>query len=89
MNIGSPAFRRRVLELIPNKRIQRVRELVDIMDQTTRQIWENKKAAFAKGDEAVLQQVGEGKDIVSKLCESFHVVLITCFDRCALFSASK
>ncbi|KAF9815150.1 hypothetical protein IEO21_04768 [Rhodonia placenta] len=70
VNIGSPAFRRRVLELIPNKRIQRVRELVDIMDQTTRQIWENKKAAFAKGDEAVLQQVGEGKDIVSKLLQA-------------------
>jgi hypothetical protein len=38
------------------------------MDRTSIQIFEAKKLALQKGDEAVLQQGGRGKDIVSILC---------------------
>ena len=43
--------------------------LVDIMDATSRQIYKQKKEALAQGDDAVLQEVGMGKDIMSILCE--------------------
>lgn len=44
--------------------------LVDIMDATSRQIYKQKKEALAQGDDAVLQEVGMGKDIMSILRES-------------------
>lgn len=38
------------------------------MYKTSVDIFESKKAALALGDEAVMKQVGEGKDIISVLC---------------------
>ncbi|PSS34169.1 hypothetical protein PHLCEN_2v1786 [Hermanssonia centrifuga] len=37
------------------------------MDDTSKELFALRKAAFAKGDKAVLEQVGEGKDIMSIL----------------------
>ncbi|KAI0073344.1 cytochrome P450 [Panus rudis PR-1116 ss-1] len=65
--IGTASFRRRVLELIPSKRIQRAVEISDAFDKTSRTILQQKKEALAQGDEAVSRQVGEGKDIISVL----------------------
>ena len=44
-------------------------DLVDIMDHTSREILERKKEALQKGDAEVSQEVGEGKDIMSVMCE--------------------
>ncbi|OBZ73462.1 Ubiquitin carboxyl-terminal hydrolase isozyme L5 [Grifola frondosa] len=68
--IGSPVFRRRVVELIPYKPYQRVLEIVDIMDTRSKEVFYAKKAAMKKGDEAVLAQFGEGKDIMSRLLQA-------------------
>ncbi|KAI0941738.1 hypothetical protein AcW1_003543 [Taiwanofungus camphoratus] len=68
--LGPPAFRKRLVRFIPSRRIQRLREIVDTIDRTTREVWQAKKAALERGDEAVLQQVGEGKDIMSKLLQA-------------------
>ncbi|KAI0070120.1 cytochrome P450 [Panus rudis PR-1116 ss-1] len=65
--IGSPSFRRRILELIPSQRLQRTKEISDALDKTSRMILQQKKQALAQGDEAVSRQVGEGKDIISVL----------------------
>ncbi|KAI0072596.1 cytochrome P450 [Panus rudis PR-1116 ss-1] len=65
--IGTPSFRRRVVELFPNKFVQRSREISDAFYQTSRTILQQKKKALAEGDEAVSKQVGEGKDIMSVL----------------------
>lgn len=38
------------------------------MHKMAKKIYESKKAALAAGDEAVVEQIGEGKDIMSVLC---------------------
>ncbi|KAI0072598.1 cytochrome P450 [Panus rudis PR-1116 ss-1] len=65
--IGPPSFRRRIIELLPNKHVQRAKEISDAFDQTSRTILKQKKEALAQGDDAVARQVGEGKDIMSVL----------------------
>jgi hypothetical protein len=37
------------------------------MDKTSVEIYEHKKLALQRGEEAVLQQIGRGKDIMSIL----------------------
>ncbi|CCM05747.1 uncharacterized protein FIBRA_07979 [Fibroporia radiculosa] len=65
--IGPPAFRRFVISLVPDNDVQRIKSIVDTMDFQSRTIFEKKKTALLQGDEAILQQVGEGKDIMSIL----------------------
>lgn len=57
-----------MLELIPSAAVQRMKNIIDLMYKTSVDIFESKKAALALGDEAVMKQVGEGKDIISVLC---------------------
>lgn len=45
----------------------RMRSIVDAMDTQSTNIFNNKRNAFEKGDEAILYQVGEGRDIMSIL----------------------
>ena len=66
-NIGSAAFRRWIVEHVPNKRVQHVRGLIDTLYSHACEIVEMKKTALARGDEAVAQQLGQGKDIMSRL----------------------
>ncbi|KAI0760478.1 cytochrome P450 [Fomes fomentarius] len=67
IDIGPPWLRRKVLELIPHKGLHEMKEIVDTMHRRSVEIFEEKKRALEKGDEAVTQQVGEGKDIMSIL----------------------
>ncbi|KAI0070119.1 cytochrome P450 [Panus rudis PR-1116 ss-1] len=66
-SIGSPQFRRRLVEMIPYWRVRRSLEISDALDKTSREILRRKREALAQGDEAVSRQVGEGKDIMSVL----------------------
>ena len=68
--IGSPAFRRALVELIPAKKVKEFRNVIDFLDSQARKIFYEKKAALLKGDEAVSAQIGEGKDILSIMRES-------------------
>ncbi|OSX63042.1 hypothetical protein POSPLADRAFT_1046379 [Postia placenta MAD-698-R-SB12] len=70
MKIGTPAMRRRILELIPSTRLQRVKEISDAVDAHSKRIFKQKKQAMTQGDEAVLKQVGEGRDILSRLMQA-------------------
>ena len=70
MKIGTPGLRRKIGELLPWGELHKMIALVDIMDATSRQIYKQKKEALAQGDDAVLQEVGMGKDIMSILRES-------------------
>lgn len=67
IKIGSPNFRRFLVNHLPWRSMEKLSEIVDIMDNTARRVLESKKAALDMGDEAVLQRVGEGKDILSTL----------------------
>ncbi|THH05492.1 hypothetical protein EW146_g9889 [Bondarzewia mesenterica] len=70
MRIGTSAFRRAVAEKTPWEDVQRLINVLDIMDKTSREIFENKKIALEKGDQAVVHQIGEGKDIISVLMKA-------------------
>ncbi|KAI0760472.1 cytochrome P450 [Fomes fomentarius] len=67
IDVGPPWLRRKILELIPHKGLQELKAIVDTMHRRSVEIFEEKKRALEKGDEAVTQQVGEGKDIMSIL----------------------
>ncbi|KAI5121966.1 hypothetical protein M0805_002036 [Coniferiporia weirii] len=70
VKIGSPAFRRKVLEWIPSRRVQTMRKVVDIMEETSEDIYSKKKIALERGDKAVVDQVGMGNDIMSILLKA-------------------
>lgn len=69
MNFGTPQIRRWIVEHIPSQRIKRGLKIVNHLDSVSREILARKKAALASGDEAFLEQVDEGKDLMSVLRE--------------------
>ena len=75
LKLGPPAFRRWLLNFVPHAGVQRVKRIADEIDHHSRHIYEEKKRAMRAGDAAVMHQIGEGKDIMSKLSESGQDVL--------------
>ncbi|OBZ67961.1 Docosahexaenoic acid omega-hydroxylase CYP4F3 [Grifola frondosa] len=67
---GSPGFRRAVIDVIPFQPLQRLKHIVDTMHAKSIEIFTAKKTALDKGDEALVLQVGEGKDIMSILLKA-------------------
>ena len=57
-----------LFKLIPSARTKRILHIVDTMDSESRKIYNAKKSALEAGDDTILHQVGEGKDIMSILC---------------------
>lgn len=76
-NLGSDKFRRWVVEHAPFHFVQHPRRIVDTITLETNKILETKKRAFEQGDKAVLEQVGEGRDILSTLRAYFNIPLVT------------
>ena len=70
-NLGPKWLRRWFLDLLPIEPIQRIKGIVDTMDEHTRRIFFEKRAALEAGDIAVKEQVANGKDVMSILCKSF------------------
>lgn len=69
-DLGTTTIRRWVARNIPWPDFNRLAYLTDIIDETSREILGSKMAALEKGDDAVVHQVGEGRDILSVLRES-------------------
>ena len=68
--LGPAWFRRFLLHFIPISKIQRLKVRTDTLSKAAQDIYLAKKAAIERGDADLLHSVGEGKDIVSVLCES-------------------
>ncbi|KAI0355254.1 cytochrome P450 [Trametes cingulata] len=66
-DIGTPWLRRKVVELIPHRGLQRMRNIVDVLHRHAVAIYEEKKRALEEGDEVLSQKIGEGKDLMSIL----------------------
>ena len=66
-DLGPPAFRRWLLDMFPHKGVQKLKSIVDVMHYRSVEIYRSKKEALEKGDEAVAQQIGEGRDLMSIL----------------------
>lgn len=58
------------MKCIPIPGMRKIVDIVDVMDRTSRDVLSAKKQALSQGGEAVLRQVGAGKDIMSVLCKS-------------------
>lgn len=61
----------------PWKALREICSIVDVMDEITTKVFEDKKRALSKGDGAVLHQFQEGKDIMSIL-RAFMKVYCNC-----------
>ena len=59
-----------LLDLIPYEKVQRIKRSCDIVNRGCLDLFNAKKKALKGGDETLLQLVGEGKDVMSVLCES-------------------
>lgn len=67
--IGTPAFRAWVVDLLPLKSIRMMKYIADAIHSQATIVFEDKKAALNAGDEALTKRIGEGKDLMSILCE--------------------
>ncbi|KAG5650924.1 hypothetical protein H0H81_010516 [Sphagnurus paluster] len=63
VKIGTPSFRRFVINLIPWKKLHKLRDIIDVLHQTSIEILNEKKEALEKGN-ATFEG---GKDILSIL----------------------
>ncbi|KAI5123119.1 hypothetical protein M0805_001475 [Coniferiporia weirii] len=70
VKLGSPRLRERILDCIPFEAVKEMRKIVETLENTSRDILRKKREAIEKGDEAVLAQVGKGKDIMSILLKA-------------------
>ncbi|KAH7913646.1 cytochrome P450 [Hygrophoropsis aurantiaca] len=65
--LGPASFRKWVVKTLPWKALRELDDIVEIMDKTSTEVFESKKAALERGEETVMQQIGQGKDIMSIL----------------------
>ena len=73
VRLGTPKFRRFILNLIPWKTLHQLRDILDVIHNTAVEVINSKKRALEDGDEAVARQIGEGKDILSILSRGFLI----------------
>ena len=64
---GPAWFRRRVLDILPIKSLQRIKNVCDTLYEKAQDILAEKKAAIARGDQEFLDTIGEGRDMMSLL----------------------
>ncbi|TBU28861.1 cytochrome P450 [Dichomitus squalens] len=66
----SPRLRRWAVGRIPWAPLQKVRGIIDTMDEMSHTIYNAKMSALRKGEEATVQQIGAGNDVMSKLLQA-------------------
>jgi len=67
VRLGTPQFRRFLVENSPLKSIKDMKAIIDILHNTSVEIYEAKKHAIQQGNEELATQIGQGKDIISIL----------------------
>ena len=63
-----------MLSLLPWKNLHEMRDIVDLLANTSVEIFEEKMKALEKGDTTVTQQIDEGNDIMGIL-SAYHLLL--------------
>lgn len=66
--VGSPRFRRFLMDIVPWPKLHAIRDMVDVMDSTAKEILGQAQASLDAGDEVLKARIGSGKDILSILC---------------------
>ncbi len=67
--IGTRRLQRFIVDHLPGKAVKDVTKFVDIIHNTSLEIVESKKRALAEGNGAIKDEVAQGKDLMSVLCE--------------------
>ncbi|KAF9043392.1 cytochrome P450 [Panaeolus papilionaceus] len=67
LKIGTPAFRRKMIDYLPIDSLKKIRDVVDTLHETSLGIYREKKQALENGDAEVTLKVSKGKDILSIL----------------------
>lgn len=75
VKIGTPSFRRWVLDCLPSKSLHRVRDMVDLMNNAAQSSLDGKKAALHSGDFDSQEKMETGTDILSILRTCFPLLL--------------
>jgi hypothetical protein len=65
--LGSPKFRRAIVDLLPWKKLHELRDMVDVMHNTSVEIFEATKRSLEGGADPS-RRIGGGKDVMSLLC---------------------
>ena len=89
VKIGSPAFRRKVVEILPSKSIQQLVSIIDTIETQSRGILQRKRKALEGGEKTAQAQIGNGKDIMSVLRASIPTIITWIFGLTYLCSESK
>jgi len=67
------------VDRIPSTELKEFTNILDVLHETSVEIYESKKEAIAAGDEVLAAQIGRGKDVMSILrectCEDLCIVL--------------
>ncbi|PPQ74982.1 hypothetical protein CVT24_010278 [Panaeolus cyanescens] len=65
--LGPPSFRRKLVKFSPIKALRELLNIVDILHETSLEIYRSKKQALLEGNHKVAEQLSRGKDILSIL----------------------
>lgn len=68
--LGPASFRRFVVDILPIRKVQDIKSIVDVLHNTSVEILNIKKKALKEGDKAMTSQIGQGKDLMSILRKS-------------------
>lgn len=71
--VAPPALLRALTHITPIPALHEAQGLVDILDAKSQKILHMKREAMTRGDAAVLEQVGHGKDLMSLISMSFQL----------------
>jgi cytochrome P450 len=63
-------FRSWLAKIAPSKRVQKIRDIVNIMDQTSVEVFKAKKVALQQDDDGLSKDFGKGKDIMTILLKA-------------------
>ena len=77
------------MDFLPSAALHRARDIIDIMDHTSRVIYEGKKKALPRGDDDAVEQIGRGKDIMGVLSKLYGLLCRRDLIRVTICSASK
>lgn len=74
------------MDLIPSEHVKQIRDIIDVLHNTSMEILETKKKALQEGDQALAAQISQGKDIISILCKIPCIFLSPSTQRLMIFS---
>ncbi|KAF9043342.1 cytochrome P450 [Panaeolus papilionaceus] len=70
VKIGSDAFRRKLIDILPWPAMKEARDIADALHKTSLDIYQAKKRAILEGNQEVMDHISHGKDILSILMKA-------------------